>query len=273
MPEEADGRALTWAGLLGRWMELARSAVALPEAGEGGRWKRAVAPIIGLQAVTHALGEVDLLPPDQRRVGLDRAELLIREHTRELHEIWRGEALPGELTELITDAWSALRGATSGGLEWVVAEEALVCGHPGELIEALAGLGFAGDLYVPTPGVPVLEGEPGAFCREDRGGPVEGRVAELVGAFVGEPEGTVREARHAALPRQVYREFDFSAGGPIRDVVTLMDADPRAGQPVLVPAVLRGRPQAVTLPPRVPVLDAPIPVVDLTEGGPASGRE
>jgi hypothetical protein len=103
-----DAHRLTWAALLGRWIEFAQSAQALPEDEQGQRLKDSVPDIIMLQAVWFALGEVDQLPHDQRSLGLDRAELLIQKHGQALRERWAQEGLPQQLAELIDDAWSRL---------------------------------------------------------------------------------------------------------------------------------------------------------------------
>ena len=94
-------RAMTWAALLGKWTEFAQSALALPDDDEGGRLREAVPAIIGLQAVTHALAELDDLEPDERALGIDRAEMLIRKHAGELNTIWRGEEMPEEIIEIV----------------------------------------------------------------------------------------------------------------------------------------------------------------------------
>jgi hypothetical protein len=102
---------LTWAALLGRWTDFARSALALPKDADGERWRRSVASIIGLQAVTFALAETPGLPPDEAALGLDRAEILVGRYTDELASIWLGWALPAPLAELIADARAALDAA------------------------------------------------------------------------------------------------------------------------------------------------------------------
>lgn len=104
-------RAMTWAALLAKWVELAGAAAALPERGSGARWRRAVAPIIALQAVTHAMGELHELDGAERAVGLDRAEIMLREREHELRLIWSHEALPPPLQELIGDARTAIDAA------------------------------------------------------------------------------------------------------------------------------------------------------------------
>lgn len=251
-------RAMTWAALLGKWTEFAQSALALPKDDEGGRLREAVPSIIGLQAVTHALAELDDLESDERALGLDRADMLIRQHAGEVNRIWKGHDIPEALREMVDDARLALRLQRESGFEWVVAGESLLTPHPGELASLLIGNGFAGDLFLPTPGVPIFEGAPAAFVRgvQDSDELFE-LIEAAVGDFLGEAEGPER----IPVARQVYRQFDFSKGGPVRDVVRAMDAELTPGQPLLVPVILSGESQPVTLP--IPGADRqkPLPVV------------
>lgn len=115
MPDSpAPSQDLTWAALLARWMEFARSSVALPPTTEGDRWRRAVAPIITLQAVTFALSEVPGLPPAEASMGIARADVLIENARRELLALWSvGEVseLHPELGAVLSDAGEALSAA------------------------------------------------------------------------------------------------------------------------------------------------------------------
>ncbi len=106
-----DTRAITWTALLGRWIDFARSAVALPDDATGRAWRQAIPAVIGLQAVTMALGEVGDLPDDQRALGLDRAEILIQRHTDQLRQAFGDQPLHPMLAELIQDARAALHQA------------------------------------------------------------------------------------------------------------------------------------------------------------------
>lgn len=99
---------LTWAVLLARWVEFARSAVALPTDAAGRRWRNAVPDIINLQAVWFSLEHFDELDPAQRSLGLDRARVLIDKHAGALRHAWKDRPLPGELKDLIADAEEAL---------------------------------------------------------------------------------------------------------------------------------------------------------------------
>lgn len=106
---------LTWAVLLGRWVEFARSAVGLPKTGQGQRMRESVADIIMLQAVYFALQHVGELEKEERALGLDRAQVLIEKHTAALEQRWEGETMPGLLRELIADAQRQLRKAAGRG--------------------------------------------------------------------------------------------------------------------------------------------------------------
>ncbi|MCC6581655.1 MAG: hypothetical protein IT440_14580 [Phycisphaeraceae bacterium] len=107
-------RELTWTALLGRWVEFARAAMALPDDDAGRRLRESVADIIMLQAVWFALRDLGQLDAAQKAVGLDRAEVLIDRHAGLLQQRWGNEPLPRLLTELIDDAHSALRIAAAG---------------------------------------------------------------------------------------------------------------------------------------------------------------
>jgi hypothetical protein len=109
---EYDPDRLTWAVLLGRWIEFARSAVALPTEGDGLKLRDSVADIIMLQAVWFALAQMDDLDRQERMLGLDRAEVLIDRHAGALSARW-GDAIPSQLAELIADVRAARRAAAS----------------------------------------------------------------------------------------------------------------------------------------------------------------
>lgn len=111
-----DPRKLTWAALLGRWVQFARSAVALPDDARGRAWKAAVPDIIGLQAVTCALRELDQLLADERALGIDRAKVLIERHTANLQRLRASDPHP-MLDELMRDAQAALDRAQAGSTQ------------------------------------------------------------------------------------------------------------------------------------------------------------
>ena len=94
---------LTWAVLLGKWVDFARSAVALPTDGDGKRMRESVADVIMLQAVWFALKNLGELDAAERALGIDRAEVLVEKHASALKERWQ-ERMPESMKELIADA-------------------------------------------------------------------------------------------------------------------------------------------------------------------------
>lgn len=255
---------LTWPALLAHWTAFAQASVALPKGVEGDRWRSAVASIINLQAVTFALRDLDhLAKQEDRAVAIDKAGVLIRQHAAALHELWRGEPLHTELVALIAEAKTAVDGANRAGLEWRVLAESLLAEHPGDVAALVLSSGFEGDLYLPTPGVPLFRGSPAAFCRTPDGS----RPSETVVRAVKEFLIDVSRPERIAAMRQVYRQFDFAKGRAVRDLVVPMDETLPAGQPLLVPVVVDGEEVGVTLPPRKGAPVEPVPVVFGTGSG------
>ena len=110
-----DTDTLTWAALLGQWVEFARSAVGLPDTGEGKQMRESIADIIMLQAVWFALQHLQDLAGDERAIGLDRAELLIDKHENDLKIRWNSE-IPNTIVELIADARNQLATVENEGM-------------------------------------------------------------------------------------------------------------------------------------------------------------
>jgi hypothetical protein len=104
-------RVVTWAALLGQWIDFARSAAALPSDDTGRRMRASVPDIIMLQAVWFALRGLNDLPPDERALGLDRAEVLIERHQTALQQRFPDHTLPAAIRDLIHDAREALAAA------------------------------------------------------------------------------------------------------------------------------------------------------------------
>ena len=264
MDREKNTDGLTWSILLGRWVEFAQSAVSLPETGPAGRYRRSVAPLITLHAVTHALGELDLLSPEDRPPATDRAEILIRRSEHELEAIWVDP--PPEIAVFVTDARAALDAAARRCLEWVAEADGVVFAHPGALLEAIASVDPAVMLYVPTPGVPFFRGAVVAclVVRNPQPEHLEGIVG-LLGSFLGPvADGPFVVDR----PRQVYRQFDFAMGGPVRDLIAPLSMSDTPGQPLLVPGLIDGDVRPVPLPPRRAPLDVDVlPVVEAEGDG------
>lgn len=117
-PPDNDAQAwqpdrVTWAVLLGRWTDFARSAVALPEDSAGRRLRDSVADLIGLQAVWFALSHLEALSPEERALGLLRAGVLIDRHEQALRRRFAPDALPEQAEELVADARAALAQASA----------------------------------------------------------------------------------------------------------------------------------------------------------------
>ena len=259
----------TWAALLAHFTGIAQRAVALPRTEDGERLRQCVAHVIGLQAVAFALAEVDGLAADERAVGLDRAEVAIREHASAMHAVYRGVEMPEVLRRCVEDARRALREAQGAGLAWVVTGEELVAAHPAELVGLLLEAGFRGDLMVPAPGFVLFEGSPCGFVRAGAGGdpwqPVADELLAAIGVFLGQRERLSRgPVRGRAM--QVYRQYDFGLGRAVRDVVAAVSDAPRAGQALLVAAIVGGEAQAVALAPRHRVPVERVPLVFEGEG-------
>lgn len=235
--------ATTWTILLAKWVALAQASLHLPKTAEGERWRQAVPAMINLQAVTHAMGDMDDLDDAERGPAFIKAKVLVQEHAAALHTLWKDEPLPDLLQEMAADAHESIELAQRTGLEWVVVGERLMCPHPGELVAMLLSSGFDGDLYVPTPGVELFQESPCAFLMAAQGAPLDARHAQLVADFL-EDDAELGEGRQF---RQVYRQFDFLKGGPVRDLVSPWGMI-ASGQPLLVAAILGGQACAVTLP-------------------------
>ncbi|MCW5763410.1 MAG: hypothetical protein KIT88_09245 [Phycisphaeraceae bacterium] len=257
-------RMATWSALLGKWTEFAQSAVALPTLGEGGRWRRAVPGIITLQANLHALSELSQIEPAEIPAALVRAGKSIEDASIEISEIWAGEPMPPQALEVVDEAKLALRQAETIGWGCSVVSEEFVAKHPADLIAAMLESGIVRDLHVPSPGVPLFETSPAIHLvptsfeldLDDLADVLDLMMAMLT--LEGELAPSGVGTRH-----QVYRQFDFARGGPVRDVVLPIEGGLAAGQPQLVCAIERGEVMSVSLPPRVrPRLDR-LPVMHL----------
>ncbi|MEM6551879.1 MAG: hypothetical protein AAF750_07105 [Planctomycetota bacterium] len=113
--EPLHPEVLTWAALLGRWVEFAEASVALPTEGEPGLLKASVVDVITLQAVCCALGELGELGLEERALGRDRAGVLVERHAGVLRRRWSGAAMPEALVELVEEAEAAVAEARGGG--------------------------------------------------------------------------------------------------------------------------------------------------------------
>jgi len=107
---DLDPRKLTWAALLGQWVEFARSSVALPDDAEGRAWRAIVPDIIGLQAVTMALRDRQKLQKADLTLAIDRSRVLVDRHAARIRATM-GPKLHPKLDELILDATKAIAAA------------------------------------------------------------------------------------------------------------------------------------------------------------------
>ncbi len=98
-----DCHTVTWTVLLGRWVEFARNALALPKDLNGQRLGDSVPDIIMLQAVWFSLEHVDELNQDARALALDHAAVLIDKHGSAIRLRWPPDSLPELLQQLIGD--------------------------------------------------------------------------------------------------------------------------------------------------------------------------
>ena len=259
----SDDPTITWAALLAHWTDFARSAAALGDEGEDGLWKRAVPHVIALQATTMALGELDRIDPEGRPLALDRAELTCRDAAGAVHELWKGEAMPEGLAELIHDARVAFEQAANAGVEWIVKAERLTGEDPSALVARLTKAGFRGELFVPTPGVVLFKGSPAAFARGPGGSPPTVEHERTIADFLGVKRGVVSPAERIGSPRQVYRQVDFATGKVRRDVVVGLHETLPPGQPMLALAIDAGEATGVLQPYRGP---APVEAVEVVQG-------
>lgn len=212
-------RELAWAALLGRWIEFAKASVALPDDGEGGRWKRSVVPFIELQATVWALRELDQIDPRDRSVARDRAEATVRRANATLTSVWGRHPMPGGILELQDDATVALREAIYAGLVEIVWE-----GEGTYEVPQVDTGPAVGTLALMPPGSLAMPNEP-------------------IGWFTERDPVTLPGCAHrpAARPTQVYRELD-DAGRFVRDVIAPLEGDIPPGLPMLVAISIAGTP-------------------------------
>jgi hypothetical protein len=226
MTRPLQPEALTWTGLLGRWIEFAQAALALPDDAEGDRWRRSVPAIINLQAVTFALADLGSIPWEEHDLARDRAEILVRKNAAEMEDAWRSVAMPPELLELLADANSALAHAEFAGsrqLRWTGSDVLVMPALAEELLE-----GNTGTLALAQPGTLIMPGEPVAWwCGFDGAALAEA----LPGCALEQP----------VLPAQIYRQLGDD-GHMERDVITAVTDDPEPGLPLLVPLRQHGEP-------------------------------
>lgn len=204
---------LSWAALLARWTEFAAAARAWPKDLDGERWSRSVPEVIRLQAVTHALHEIEALAEGERSLARDRAAVTVAQAAHALDAAWRGEAMPESILDALDDAQRAMARAAWAGMRMAWWAGPGVLDMPELAFDAGS---MPSTVAVMAPGTPVMPGCPVAWW-------VGGHMPELPGCAAG--------AAHE--PVQVYRQFD-SGGLATEDLVAPLDALP-PGMPLLVP--------------------------------------
>jgi hypothetical protein len=107
-PGPSEASVARWTALLARWIEFARAGAALPA---GDEWRRAITPVIELQAVTFALADIGTLPKGDRAMAVDRAGLLVERNERAMQDIWGTDQPPAGVTDLLIDARRAYHAA------------------------------------------------------------------------------------------------------------------------------------------------------------------
>lgn len=219
---------LTWAALLAGWTEFAKAAIALPAGDAGDRWRAIVPDVIGLHAVTCALGDIGRLSAARRAAGVDMAAVLIRRHAAAIHAAWASEPLPARLAELIGDARAALDSAAHLGWEWTVSADRLIVENSDALVTAALGAGARGPIYAVLDGTVLFRGSPAVF--------VTGDPPPLP---QGDPPGLARSPVPVP-PRQIYRQID-EMGRATRDLVAPLLTMLPPGRPLLRLAADAGR--------------------------------
>lgn len=247
IPSENAQRLLAWSAMLAKWTEFAQASVALPADHDGPCWKACVAPIITMQAIVAALGELAQLPRAHRPVAADAAESLLREQLKLVHEAWSGELIPESITELIEESRQAVFDAQHQGVEWRVIDERVEAPNMMPIAAMLIEAGFRGDLYAARARTILFRGAPVAFFKPplDANPPDGCAAVEVVG------------------PRQCYRQLDEATGLPVRDVVTGPEEPLQPGAPLLAPLIVDGvltPPTTTTAPIDVPEA---LPVIEL----------
>ena len=239
-------RLLDWSVMLAKWTEYAQAAAALPAGAEGPRWRHCVSPIITMQALIAALGEMDELPRAHRSVLVDAAAALLHIQLEVIHEAWSGELIPDSIGELIHESQQAVADAQRLGTEWRVIDERIEAPNLRPIAEMMIEAGFRGDLFAARPGAALFRGAPLAFFRP-------GLNSNL-------PEGC--ESADVIGPRQCYRQIDDVTGAPVRDLVTGPDDPLQPGQPLLTPLITNGVLAPDTPGPTPVKILEPLPVVE-----------
>lgn len=224
---------LSWPLLLAKWTEYAKAAVALPTTDEGKRDRDSVPAVIALQAICFALSEIHRLPTDERLLGIERAEYIVRERSAELDRIWRGHPMPEAMLDLLTDARHAIQHASTLGTEYRAAANSTSPDLDAlrtlqTTLNAASTDAHPLTAYALHPGTRIAKGTPVIFVNPDC--PITLTPAAL------SPDCPLTEPRVAA-PMQVYRN---AAGDKATDLAAPMNTTMPPGRPLLIPLLIDG---------------------------------
>lgn len=224
MTEPLHPESLSWAALLGRWLDLAAASTVLGEDQDGPQWRRSISSLVTLQAVVFALEEFHALEGEEKPVALDRAEVLVDDAREQLLDTW-GDQMPESLVEAVTDAEEAIA-LLETSMVWVLLHTGGDPFRMPELGDTPCARFEGGTLAMVPPGTIVMPGGPVAWwsCR---------REPELVEAVV-EHDLRLRER-----PIQVWRTIDEQGMFTI-DRITDLDASPEQALPLLIPMLVDG---------------------------------
>lgn len=233
---QSPSQDLSWPLLLAKWTEYAKAAVALPSTDEGKRDRDSVPAVIALQAICFALSEIHRLPTDERLLGIERAEYIVRERSAELDRLWRGHPMPGAMLDLLTDARHAIQHASTLGTEYRV--EANATSPDLDALRTLQTTLAAASTdahpltaYALHPSTHIAKGTPILFVNPDC--PIALTSAAL------SSECLLTEPRTTA-PMQVYRNAE---GNHITDLGAPMNTAMPPGRPLLIPLLIDGEPR------------------------------
>jgi hypothetical protein len=247
MPEprpDSPSQDLSWPLLLAKWTEYAKAAVALPTTEQGNRDRDSVPAVIALQSICFALSEIHRLPTDERLLGIERAEYIVRERSAELDQIWRGHPMPEAMLDLLTDARHAVKHASTLGTEYRAAANST--SPDGDALRTLQTTLNAASTdahpltaYALHPATRISARTPVLFVSPDC--PIPLTPAAL------SPDCPLTEPRVTA-PMQVYRNAD---GSQTTDLAAPMNTTMPPGRPLLIPLLIDGEPQPLPSEPEV----------------------
>lgn len=215
--------AITWAGLLGRWIDLAKAARPLDGA-DGGPWQRALPAIITYEALAHALPNLADLSVEERSYALDQAAVLLEARRSDMEDAF------DELPEVVAEADAAVVAAITSARQscvWTILWEG-----PGPLtMPSVANVpsraSNQGAVAVMPPGTLALPSEPIAWWI-GRDEPMLARG--LAGC----------QAVPLDRPLQTWRCFGPDGQAHQDRIRDIDDEGPYAGVPLLLPLIAGG---------------------------------